>query len=227
MYLRLLPGRVREPLRDRGGQLDAGKQRRAPAMIERRQQQIVGEKRGDKDREHDGPEHADPEKPQPVERGRREKNDPQAEEQPQRKAPHRTGGAAGDERKREQRRRRAERQQRDDAAVEGVGIRPRRRLRRRPQQRRRDQQRGNEKVGLADDIERRVQQVIERSARRCRPRLGIAEGNEIVLHQPDQMRCHDDQRHRGGDPGAGSGQAAARIAVEQVETAPAAPPGSP
>ncbi len=59
-----------------------------------------------------------------------------------------------------------------------------------------------------------MQQVIERPAHRQRPRLGIMERQEIVLHQPDEMRRHHDERQRGGDPGAGPGQAAAGGTVE-------------
>jgi branched-chain amino acid transport system substrate-binding protein len=50
---------------------------------------------------------------------------------------------------------------------------------------------------LTGDILDRVQQVIERSARRRCSRLRITEGKEIMLHQPDQMRRRDNERHRG------------------------------
>ena len=57
--------------------------------------------------------------------------------------------------------------------------------------------------------------MIERAVRRRRPRLDITEGRKSFC--TSQIRCGaiDDERHRGRDPRAGSGQAAAGIAVEQ------------
>ena len=61
---------------------------------------------------------------------------------------------------------------------------------------------------------KRMPDVIDQAARRQSAMLGIGEGQEIVLHQPDEMRRHRHKRDRGRHIRAGRGQALARVAVE-------------
>ena len=64
----------------------------------------------------------------------------------------------------------------------------------RPDERGGDQQRRHEKAQLADGERRRMQDVIDQPARRRGARAGIGEGQEIVAHEPDEMRRHHDER---------------------------------
>ena len=141
-----------------------------------------------------------------LDRDRHREHDPEPEKQPQRVAPHRDHAAPA-ERPPWQAAvdGRPERQQRDDAAVERIG---RDALRPCPRGRGQnsadgDQQRGQQEAQLTDREGRRMQDVVDQPARRRRAGAGIGEGQEIVLHQPNQMRRHDRQRDDGGNPGPG------------------------
>ena len=50
-------------------------------------------------------------------------------------------------------------------------------------------------------------------------RLRIGERQEIVLHQPDQMRRHDHERDRGRDIGPGRRERRARVAIDSTNSA--------
>ncbi len=60
-----------------------------------------------------------------------------------------------------------------------------------------------------------MHEVIERAARRRRARFGVTERLRAVLPEPKEIRRHDRERDDGGDPRSGSGQPAARVAVEE------------
>ena len=116
---------------------------------------------------------------------------------------------------REHGRARTEGQQRHDAAVEGVGRVSRGSAAPRPGERRRDQQCRQQEGELSERKRGRVQDVIEQAARGRGARARIGKGQEIVLHQPEEMRRHHGERDQERDPRAGRRQRLAGIAVEQ------------
>ena len=146
-------------------------------------------------------------KPRLVERALRDQHQPDAEEQPDRIAPHGDRAAAAERGERQHRDHRPEHQPGDDAAVEGIGAGPRRRLSRgsaRQEQRNGDEQRRQQEVQLAHGELQRMPQVVEQPARQHRAVFGIGERQEVVAHQPDEMRRHDHQRD--GDRHIGPGR---------------------
>jgi hypothetical protein len=63
----------------------------------------------------------------------------------------------------------------------------------------------------------RMDDVVDQAARRRGASLGIGERKEIVLHEPNKVRRHDEKRQRERKPGSGSCKAAPCFAIEYEE----------
>jgi len=71
-------------------------------------------------------------------------------------------------------------------------------------------------ASAADELQR-MPDVIDHAARRLGPRLRIRKWQKIVLHQPDQMRRHDDKRDQDRQIRPRRAPVYARVAVEDHE----------
>ena len=212
-----LAGRRAEAARELVGEPAARIEHRPVTVVEGRQHRVADDEHRGEHREHRRPRRHQPLEARVIERGLGGEHDPQPEKQPQRVAPHRESAAPADRRKRQHGGGRAERQQGDDPAVEGVGRHRCRRRRPRPGERRGDQQGRHQEEQLPEREHHRLQDVVEQPARGRGARAGVGERQEIVAHQPDQMRRHHYERDRERDPGAGRRQRLAGIAVDDQQ----------
>ncbi len=164
-------------------------------MIVVRQDAVVGNKGERQTREYERPDEEHPREPGFIERAPREHHNPQSEEEPEWIAPHRDRAAAGDCRHGQNRREWPESQPVDDAAVENVGAEGDLiGASTRKKQRQSNQQRWNEEKRLADAELKWMPEVVNQAARGQRAVLGVGERQEIVLHQPDDMWRHCNER---------------------------------
>jgi hypothetical protein len=61
-------------------------------------------------------------------------------------------------------------------------------LRSRPDERQRDQPGRQQPENLSGHEDDRMDQVVEQAAHRGGARVGVSEGEKVVLHQPDEVR---------------------------------------
>ena len=124
---------------------------------------------------------------------------PDPEEKPKGITPHRNGAAAAERRQCQHGRDWSEGEPRNDTAIECIGTKPDFiAALARQEQRQTNQQRRDEEDSLADAKLKRMPDMVDQPARRQGAMFGVSEGQEIVLHEPHEVRRHCNQGRRHG-----------------------------